>query len=339
MDTAVRRQFSFVIAACVVLLAGGSAIAQTADDGLFVSVHHPVTSLTVSSIKSTINVHRNSASAARKLGKVVFDFNPGTEAKAASSIDFGACYDLASYINGLSEIQTIAFVHGKVTGHTVLPVLACKELVMSRENDTALGAVAGENGATLRDTEKYAYRQLFDRPAQVAIVEKMFDRDVVLAKTTNIKQGGAVWYVDSRKMSADYTRPQPVAFAPPGELGLFTADQAKELGLSKATASTRGDVGELYGIPNHDDDPLRGTPDPYRHTLKGDVDGAMREALVRIVKGVKAKKGNVLILTLECGGTDLQAARTIADDLQKARTGEDAIKIIAFIPDRANDAA
>jgi membrane-bound serine protease (ClpP class) len=340
MDTAVRHPLAFVVAALVGLFAGGSAVAQ--GGGLFVTVPNPLTSEGVNRIKKTVNSRVN-AGEGKKPGTVVFDFNPGAEGgKPAASTDYGTCYELATYISGLSAngVQTVAFVHARTTGHLVLPVLVCNELVMSRENETALGQIAGEGGATLRENEKIAYRDLFNRPPQFAVVKKMFDRDVTLAKAVNTKQPGAAWYIDTREGTAGYTAVQPVPFAQAAELGLFTADQAKELGLSKGTASTRPDVGALYGIPNTDDDILNGRlPDVYRHTLKGDVDGAMRESLVRIVKGIRAKKGNVLILSIECGGTDLQAARTIADDLRKAQTEEEPILVIGFIPDRAADAA
>src|SRR5262249_8401403 len=51
------------------------------------------------------------------------------------------------------------------------------------------------------------------------------------------------------------------------------------------------------------------------------------------------KKGNVLILVFQCGGTDLQAAYDLAEDLAKAQLGDEAIEIIAFVPEKAPDAA
>jgi len=39
-------------------------------------------------------------------------------------------------------MTTVAFVHGKVSGHAVLPVLACRELVMSGGKETKVGEVA-----------------------------------------------------------------------------------------------------------------------------------------------------------------------------------------------------
>ena len=339
MDTAVRHRFSFSLVALVVLFAGGAAVAQSSD-GMFQPVPNPLTSEGVKRLKNTIDSRRNGANPVKT---VVFDFNPGADGgKPATSTEFGTCYELAAYISGLNAngVQTVAFLHARTTGHVALPALACAEMVMSRENETAVGQVAGANGATLSNTEKGAYRDFFKREAQLAVVEKMYDREVLLAKAQNIKQGGATWYIDTRKGTAGYAGVVPVPFAQAADLALYTADQAKELGLIKATATTRKDVGELYGIPNIGDDILEGRqPEAYRHALKGDVDGAMRESLVRIVKGIKAKKGNVLILVLECGGTDLSAARTIADDLLKAQTGEDPILVVGFIPDKAADAA
>jgi membrane-bound ClpP family serine protease len=326
------------VAAAVLLSFAGAG--RAADDGMFVTVSNPVTSETVKRLKAEVEARR--AAGDRRVTKVVFDFNP--DGKPAASTDYGVCYDLANYIRGLQEIQTIAFVHARTTGHTVLPVLACKELVMSRENDTVLGDVAGD-GPALNESERKAYELIFGRAAQFAVVQKMFDPEVVLAKGVNNRQNRAIWYIDQRDeerwKKEGIARTEPVPFAPRGQRAAYTADQAKELDLRKATASKRTEVAALYGISSIDDDIIGGrTIDAYRYVLKGDVDGAMRETLGRVVRGIKAKKGNVLFLQLECGGTDLQAARDIADDLRKVwGEGDDRMLVVGFVPDQANDAA
>src|ERR1051325_10289054 len=78
----------------------------------------------------------------KRIYRIVFDFNP--EGKGNHSKDFGACYGLANMLMKLDDdVVAIAFVHGPVTGHSVLPVLACHEIVMS-SGDAALGEVEVE---------------------------------------------------------------------------------------------------------------------------------------------------------------------------------------------------
>src|SRR5216683_3485286 len=97
------------------------------DRGLFITVQNPITSEVVKGIVAK----SNGAVTNGKVTKLIFDFNPGGH--PASSEDYGACRQLADHLLDLKQCQTVAFVHNEVTGHTVLPVLACQELVMSRE--------------------------------------------------------------------------------------------------------------------------------------------------------------------------------------------------------------
>ena len=61
----------------------------------------------------------------------MYDFNPDND--PARSSDYGTCRDLAVFLLDLQDVTTVAFVHNDVTGHTVLPVLACQDIVMSRK--------------------------------------------------------------------------------------------------------------------------------------------------------------------------------------------------------------
>lgn len=344
MHSSVRRVvFSPVAALVWVLVSSGQVLAQAdaiTEEGLFVTVQNPITTDVVSRIKSQVGQRR--LSEARAIRKVVFDFNP--DGKDASTADFGSCRDLAHFIkHDLSTVQTIAFVHAKVSGHTVLPVLACKELVMGKE--ARIGEVAAETVAPLTDPDKAAYKFYFNRDPQFAIVQKMYDRDVELTRAVR-QQDGAVWHIDRRNEAEAKKQGlvgfEPVKFTQPGQLGLYSAAQAIQLGLCKATAESRTEVASLYGISPSSirDDPLQGrAPDAYRYTLKGEVDGAMRESLNRIIRDVHRKKGNTLILTIACSGGDLGVARQLADDLVKAQTGEDALLVIGFIPEQAADSA
>ena len=116
------------------LLPESSALSQEArpDGGLFISVQNPITSEVVSRIVAK----SDRALSSGKVAKLIFDFNPAGH--PACSEDYGACRQLADHLLNLKQCQTVAFVHNEVTGHTVLPVLACQELVMSREALPAL---------------------------------------------------------------------------------------------------------------------------------------------------------------------------------------------------------
>src|SRR5262249_49890160 len=321
-------------------LSAGPALAQGNEDALFVTVPNPLNSDAVTRISNLVTNRRNTEG--RAVRKIVFDFSPG--GKPALTTTFGPCSDLAKFVRELQGVQTIAFVHAKVSGHTVLPVLACKELVMSKEG--SLGEITTEGVRPLQQDEELTYKLRFDRDSHLAIVKKMYDKDVILGK--GVKAADSTdWYADMRQGPAELKNAgivgvAKVPFAQDGQLGLFNSDEARKLGLSKATVETRRDLAELYGISaaSTRDDILQGrTPDAFAYTLKGEVDSSMRSAVGRVLKEVKRKKGNVLFLTINCAGGDLEAARALADDLRAAQTGEDAILIVGFIPDSAPDSA
>src|SRR5262245_18175681 len=103
------------------------------EPGIFLTVQNPITSEETNRIREKLDAPVRE----RHVAKIVFDFNP--DGKEAASRDYGPCRDLARSLNQLHQITTVAFVHSKVTRHTVLPILACKELVMSA--DAAIGDV------------------------------------------------------------------------------------------------------------------------------------------------------------------------------------------------------
>jgi membrane-bound ClpP family serine protease len=333
---------TFAIAAAAVLCAAGPLLAQNAiaQDGLFVAVPNPITSEVVQRIRNQVEPRQNS----KPVGTIVFDFTPA--GKDVSNTDFNSCYALAETISRLrANANTVAFVHGAITGHTVLPALACKELVMSR--DAKIGNILTEGVPPLDEFRRSGYQlRTEDRKAQWAAIRKMFDPNVDLGEGA-LKQGGARWYIDRnnpQEAALIAGTAAEVAGAQPGQTALFTADQARKIELCKLVLEkgTRAEVAEAYNLAaaSTQDDILNGrNPEAYRHTLTGEVDGAMRESMNRVVNDLKRKKGNVLILTLNCSGGDLKTARDLADDLRKAQTGDDGILLIAFIPDNAPDSA
>ncbi len=331
---------SLVLAVVGLLTSAAPASAQDVNDAIAVTVQNPITTDAFQRIKNQINQRLNDTQRPRPTA-IVFDFNP--DEKAAATTDFGPCFDLAEFIGGLKgQTLTIAFVHAPVTGHTVLPVLACKERVM-REKTGALGPIVTEGVPALNALRVAAYRERVG-PDQWALVQKMFDPSVQLVRGRPKEGADRIVYADKRDEAAvKLLGPtEPVKGVQDGQLASYAAELARTVGLSQGRADSRAEVADQFSLPPLIDDPLQGrTPEAYQWTLKGDVDGAMRESVGRIIRDVRKKKGNVLILVFkECGGTDLDAARGLAEDLIKVQqSGDDAMLIIAFIPETAPDAA
>lgn len=338
----VRREgwVGLVMAAVVALTADGYAQPGPAD-GIYVTVPNPLTSDGFTRVKNRVEAAR--ASPDHKPRVVVFDFNP--QDKDAGSPDFGPCQDLGAYIAGLTDVTTVAYVHRKVTGHTALPVVACQQLVVGPSG--VLGPVLGPNETPLKKHEENAYTGVVapDKPAYHAVIRKLFDAGVQLRKG---KKGDAAYYVDERrpaeyeKLGVTLTDNRQLSAAPDGKAAAYTATQLRELGLSRLTVESKRDLLEEFSLSPAAlrDDPLGGrAPVAFRYTLRGPVDAGMREAVGRLIKDIARQKGNLLFLELRCQGGDLIAAAGLADDLHKAADGDEAILVVAYIPEKAPDTA
>lgn len=311
------------------------------EEALFVPVPSPITSETVTRIRNRIDTARNHPS--RPVKKIIFDFNVG--GKDANTADFGPAYDLATNIQKLHGVTTIAFISGPVTGHSVLPVLACQEIVASRS--AKLGEITPPGGEVTRPSVLAGYEEILGSPRKQfsAVVRKMMDRGVSLGKGS---KNGAEYFVDLRdkaKLEKEgflIPDPSPISTGMPGVAGVFDAATLKTIGLAPISAENRNELIELYNVSPASlrDDLLDGRPPvAYRYVLQGSIDGAVRESVIRVVKDVARQKGNILFLVLECSGGDVAAAQDLAERLIELRSEPDPVLVVAFVPDRAPDTA
>jgi membrane-bound ClpP family serine protease len=338
LSAAVRWFFKLsiaVIAATTLAHAPGAAQDAVAESGLFLTVPNPITSEVTNRLKESID----RAVREKHVQKIVLDFNP--DGKEASSRDFGPCSDLADYLAQVPQVMKIAFVHNKTTRHTVLPVLACDELVMSPE--ASLGDVLPDHAGPPSKRVQQTYADLAGR-AREALVLKMLDRDVVVMAG---RRNNADFYFDDRHR-AEAERdgvtaigPQPVVAA--GSLALYSAEDARRFNLCKAFRNSRNEVAELYQLPASAlrEDPLQGrTPDVWKVDVRGPVNKALEETLRRRIDRAVRRGANMVVLQLEASGGSFEVARDLADYLRALRSPEGLpIVTVAFIPQEAPDTA
>jgi membrane-bound ClpP family serine protease len=324
-------------------------------EGIFVSVHNPITSEVASRVKeiTTRAVQRFEADRAAEPGvrrtfTIILDFTPGTrtgQPVRVGSREFGPCQDLAEHLLHLQNVTTVAYLRAEVSRHTVLPVLACKDIVMSE--DAALGDVLRDQTEPLSRSRREAYREAI-RDRSPGLVMKMLDPDMVVLKGKTVQ--GADRYIDAREEQAETKNGviivdrTPVVAAGPNST-LYTAEQARKFGICQNFfIQTRQQLAEKYRLPPSSlrEDPLLGrTPVAWRIELKGQVNGALSETLRRRIKRVIGQGANLLILQLDCGGGDLSVAQDLAEyfrDLKDDR-GDLPVMTVAYIPKQAPDTA
>lgn len=316
--------------------------AQASGDerGMFVAVPHPITSEVVARIRSQVDAARSDRG--EPIAKVFFDFNP-TGGESAST-DFGPCLDLARYIRSLHNLLTVAYVHGKVTRHSVLPVLACQEIVMGSAETSGLGRVGGDSVASRLDRlEREAYEQIAGE-ARAAIVRKMYDPSVELMRG---RRQNATLYFDNRHIDpavrSEIVGAELILAA--GETLFANTDLAMELGLCQLGHKlSRRQIIEAYGIAPHSmrSDRLRGAPPVGRIVpVRGEIGSVFRESLMRRLYRARDEGINTFFLVVQdVGGGSVSEARNLADEIIKFSSDtENPVQVIAFVPNEAPNTA
>lgn len=323
-----------------VLACAGTAVAQPLGDaGLLVPVPANLSTDDVQRIEERVTSAL--ARGADRPSKILFWFTPKDQPTASSS--YGASAELADLIRRWNDVNTIAFVSAKLSGHAVLPALCCNELAMSR--GATIGEVVPPGGEPLTGLPVKGYEALFGeaKPAQFAVVRKMYDKNVRLMKG---QKGTTDWFYDAADKKAveaqgvTTANTKPVAEA--GVVGLFTSEQMRDFDLRKLAAENVNDLAVLLNIAPGSlrDDPLAGrAPVAYRYVLRDQITQSQRETVTRTVREVVRNGGNLLFLQIECDQGDAAAARDLADDLLQFQYPDagDGLRIVAFIPNNANN--
>jgi membrane-bound ClpP family serine protease len=339
------------------------------EDGLFVTVASPITDSVMYQVRNITD--RNLSRADRPVRTFVYDFNPG--GNPSSSDQYGSCRDLAEYLLRLRRDRratTVAFVHNKVSRHTLLPVLACEHLVLSPE--ARLGNEPGEVREPLARDQVEFYREVATegRHCSPAIVLKMFNRDLEVFEgwrngSTNYFEkpsdgpgpGAPILlrlhpalpplYLEQPGRPPDGVLVKgPVPQLAAGKTALYTPQDARIFGLRPDFRKTRTEVALLYGLnpASLREDPLQGrVPVAVHLELKGAVtEEAVKVLKRRIRRAVgPGRRANVIVLQLECGGGDPEAALDLAQFLHtlKDDAGQLPVLSVAFVPERAPDTA
>jgi len=316
-------------------------------EGIFITVPNPITSNGISQVKEATArfIDRFKGGPPRDL-KIVYDFNPDN--KPAHTPDFGPCHDLAAFLLTQHNVRTIAFVHADTTRHTVLPVLACRDIVMSSEAHLGAVRTESEQPEPLSGTILEGYREVVKERRCPAIALKMLDKDMEVVRATRVR-GAGDWYIDKRRAAEEakegviVLNPDPVIGTGPSTT-LYTAETAQKFGLVVSRKENRQEVAEAYGLGRASlrEDPLMGhSPVAWRIEVRGAVTAGLSETLKRQVGRAIGLKANLIILQLDCGGGDTLVALELAKWLSKRNDdkGEYPIMTVAYIPRTAPDTA
>jgi membrane-bound ClpP family serine protease len=322
-------------------------------DGLFITVPNPITSEAVQQIrqkvKGAIEVKR------RNISIIVFDFNPNGLPVGTGKDNFGPCHDLYEYISrDLERIKTIAFIHNKVTRHSVLPVLACGQIILSNDMErgqykAGLGDVLGADGP-LSEPRRKAY-EIAAKKYSKGLIFRMIDRNLVVKKVRFLN--GGVLYLSQEEIEQRKATKEKMVVEeeiPPGlEAGTTMLGwAARSYGIfsseSFGVISTKVDLAQRLNLPPRSltEDWLVGRiPVVWRMEVRGNLDQGKIESLKRRINRAIGKNANLIILHLDCEGGATIDAPSMAEFLRNLKDETKLpVKTIAYVPpDRALGAA
>jgi membrane-bound ClpP family serine protease len=335
----------------LLLLPGSSRADEPApqgSDGTFISVHYPIDDKETARIIELTSQARQQFQnrwKAEKLDRppqltIVYDFNP--DGKPAGSSQYGSCLDLAAKLLGGEEfngILTIAFVHGEVTGHAVLPVLACRELVMGK--DAKLGDAARHQREPIRKDQLDFYRLVAEkRGRSPALVLKMIDKDLEIFQAT--RNGSVLFVTGNEPVDPDVVVDRTAPLIPRGTIALYTAKQAVEdFKLCRLRFDTREEVADWYNIPRSAvrENPLLGRiPDAVCIEVRGQLSRLLGSSISRRLSSAVAMRANFVVLKLECGGGSASVAADLAEQIREL-SARHQILTVAYLTEHASDLA
>src|SRR6516225_95200 len=131
----------------------------------------------------------------------------------------------------------------------MVPVLACREIVMSKK--AKLGNGLGKLAKSLEDDEKVFYERIIRERSYVpAIVLKMIDKNMDVLEGT---KAGSAYYID-KSLEAQETQKGFVPkfngpVLPKGTTAIYDSVQAFNFGLCKVQLESRLEVKEAYSLP------------------------------------------------------------------------------------------
>jgi membrane-bound ClpP family serine protease len=332
-----------------VLCAAAAAPAQFKPerDGLWITVPNPIQSSDVVQIRKKIldAVERQH----RKLEVIVFDFNPNGVPSGTGEDMFGACSDLARYIRKLrlgrisdnfpQTVYTVAFVHNEVCKHTVLPVMACAELLMA-EDKAKIGDVLRGQAEGLSPEEKAAYDEVARAHRFPELVWHMIDGGPMLRKALT---GNLVHYYTDKEIDGRRAKGEPIRVDDQDPLvvetgtTLFPGELARKLKLCReGSFDSKKDVAAALGLPARalrEDWQAALTPVVWRIEVSGAINKGTLDSLERRVKYAIKHDANFIFLQLDCSGGETAEVASAANML-RSLTDENGrpLRTVAWIP-------
>ena len=250
----------------------------------------------------------------------IFEFRP-RQGTAGEGSDFGRALSLARYLSGdrLSQVRTVAWIPQTIKGHSVLPALACEQIIMRKEAE--IGA-AGHDEPSLDDTLRGGYTEIAERrrtmPAAIAL--GLLDKDLAVFKVTT--QDGVRYETGENlaKLRQEGVVTKEETIFQPGEPHTLSGAQMRfALGIASHLAEDRRSLAAALQLPvaalQQQQIPDEGWR-PIRINLSSPVHHKAVNSILRTIADQQNRGDfNLLILHISSGGGDPAESLRLAQQL------------------------
>lgn len=267
---------------------------------------------------------------------LIFEIRPGAS-------EFGKALDLARYLAGpnLNGATTVAWLPETITGHAVLVAMACEEIII--HEDAQIGD-AGKDEDVISPSLRKSYDEIANKrktiPADVAL--KMLDKAIELRMVETdvsrelVQQGRLEELKRHRKIA------KSEVLIAAGKPGMFTGQQARDLGFASFLADDRASVAKALGLPANsvqDDLTLLGSLEPVRIDVKGAITGSLTDQVQALIeKQIRDNDVNLICLWIDSPGGSPSDSINLANYLKSLDSAQR--RTVAYIPSEARgDAA
>ncbi len=312
--------------------------------GRFIRVALPIDS-------ESVNLARGAARRAMEMARkeharllLVFQFDAGkNEKEPGRGSDFGEAYQFANFLSGdeLSEADNVvAYLPQSIEGHAVLPVMACREIIMAK--DATIGS-AGIDTAPIGPTIRSAYSEIAGRRRTVLapVVLAMLDPAIELLQVRTEVGQEYVTPEGLAQLEKRHVTGKSVVLKRAGEEGLFSASEGRRMGFVSYLADSRRQVAEALGLPATaiaDDPSLTGGWRPARVDLTVPISADAVDTVEQMVHEQINQGTNFICVWIDSPGGPVDQAMRLANYL--ASLDPSKVRTVAYIPDKAlSDAA
>ncbi len=236
---------------------------------------------------------------------------------------FERALSLARYLSGekLSRVRTVAYLPNSVTGHAVLPVMACEQIIMHPDAD--LGN-AGIDESNIDATLLRAYTEIAERRRTIptALAIGMLDR---AATVSRVQTADGVRFVLADELQTLQKAGQVSAIdtiVREGDLGLFSGrDLRVKYSLASHLATNHLELATALELPRSALDGSSLNAEVWR-PIQVKIDGPIHSRLVtQIIRGVETAAAdgtaNIVLIHLRSAGGNLQQSLRLASFLAR----------------------